>query len=73
VIERGRAAIEANPQYPMLLYNLACCESLAGRSAEAIEHLGPALEQSERLRELAQEDSDLDALRDEPAFQALVG
>jgi mannose-6-phosphate isomerase-like protein (cupin superfamily) len=73
VIERGRAAIEANPQYPMLLYNLACCESLAGRSAAAIEHLGPVLAGSERLRALAQEDSDLDALRDEPAFQALVG
>jgi tetratricopeptide (TPR) repeat protein len=72
VIERGRAAIEANPQYPMLLYNLACCESLAGRPADAIEHLGPALAVSERLRALAQEDSDLDALRDEPAFQALV-
>src|SRR5437773_6672623 len=37
--DRVREAVEANPQYPMLAYNLACCESLAGRRDDAIEHL----------------------------------
>jgi tetratricopeptide (TPR) repeat protein len=71
--DRGREVIEANPQYAGPLYNLACCESLAGRTGDAIEHLRQAVEQSEQLRALAKEDSDLDPIRDEPAFKALVG
>jgi tetratricopeptide (TPR) repeat protein len=73
VIERGRASIEAHPEYLSLFYNLACCESLAGRTSDAIEHLRHAVERSERLRELAKGDSDLDPIRDEPAFKELVG
>jgi quercetin dioxygenase-like cupin family protein len=73
VIERGRATIEASPQYAMPLYNLACCEALAGRSEDAIGHLRTALELApEQLLELAKKDTDLDALRDEPGFQQLL-
>jgi hypothetical protein len=73
VVDRGREVIEAHPQYPDALYNLACCESLAGRSADAIEHLRQAVDRSERLRSLAREDSDLDPLRDEVGFNELIG
>jgi tetratricopeptide (TPR) repeat protein len=73
VADRGRELIEANPQYPELVYNLACCESLAGRTTDAIEHLRQAVERSHRLRTLAKEDSDFDPIRDEPAFKELVG
>jgi tetratricopeptide (TPR) repeat protein len=73
VIERGRELIEANPQYPELVYNLACCESLAGRKADAIEHLRQAIDLSERVRAYAKEDSDFDPIRGEPAFKELVG
>ena len=44
----------------MLLYNTACCESLAGRTADAIEHLRLAIERAERFRSLAADDSDFD-------------
>jgi tetratricopeptide (TPR) repeat protein len=71
--DRIREVVEANPQYPMLAYNLACCESLAGRHGDAIEYLRRAVESSERMRTFARGDSDLDALRDEPAFQELIG
>ena len=71
--DRGRAVAEANPQYAALLYNLACCESLAGRKPEAIESLRRAVGMSEQLRTLARDDSDLDPLRDEPAFRELLG
>jgi tetratricopeptide (TPR) repeat protein len=71
--ERARGLAEAHPEYPMLLYNLACCESLAGQRAEAIAHLRLALERSEQFRSLAAEDSDFDPIRDEPAFEELVG
>jgi hypothetical protein len=55
------------------LYNLACCESLAGRTADAIEHLRQAIELSGRYRSHAAGDSDFDPIRDEPAFRQLVG
>jgi tetratricopeptide (TPR) repeat protein len=71
--DRGQELIEAHPEYPILIYNVACCESLAGRTADAIEHLRPALGRSARLRSLAAKDSDLDPLRDDPAFKELVG
>jgi hypothetical protein len=35
VADRLRVLVEAHPQYADLFYNLACCESLAGRTAKA--------------------------------------
>ena len=63
---------EAHPEYPGLLYNLACCESLAGRKADAIEHLRLAIQRSGSTRHYLASDSDLDPLREESAFQALL-
>jgi mannose-6-phosphate isomerase-like protein (cupin superfamily) len=71
VIDRGRETLEASG-YPLPLYNLACCEALTGRKEDAIGHLRVAFEGRPGLRDLAKEDSDLDALRDEPAFRELV-
>jgi hypothetical protein len=70
--DRGRELIEEHPEYTELLYNVACCESLAGRTRDAIEHVAAAITRSEGMRVLAQRDSDFDAIRDEPAFRALV-
>jgi tetratricopeptide (TPR) repeat protein len=72
-IDQGRELVEATPQYGVPLYNLACCESLAGRTSDAIEHLRLAIDRAERLRSLAAGDSDFDPIRDEPAFKELVG
>ena len=69
--DRGRELLEAHPEYPLLAYNVACCESLAGRKQDAIEHL-KAIGESEMLRKLAAEDSDLDAIRDEPGFKEIL-
>ena len=73
VADRGRALLEAYPQYGNLFYNVACCESLAGRTADALEHLRRAIEISEPLREYATGDSDFDPIRDETAFKELIG
>ena len=54
-------------------YNLACSESLSGHPAAAIDHLRRAVGASEKLRADAREDSDFDAIRDEPSFKALIG
>lgn len=72
VADRARALVEAHPQYADLFYNLACCESLSGRTTDAIEHLRRAIEMSERFRPYAKDDSDFDAIRDEPAFKELI-
>jgi tetratricopeptide (TPR) repeat protein len=71
--DQGRELAEAHPEYPGLLYNVACCESLAGRTTEAIEHLRLAIERSDRSRTLAAGDSDFDPIRDDAAFRELVG
>jgi tetratricopeptide (TPR) repeat protein len=71
--DRGRELLEAHPQYGALFYNVACCESLAGRTNDALEHLRRALDMSGRVRALAREDSDFDPIRDEPAFKEMVG
>jgi quercetin dioxygenase-like cupin family protein len=68
----AREAVQTHPEYAALLYNLACCESLAGRTTDAIEHLRLAIETSERCRSYATGDSDFDPIREEPAFRALI-
>lgn len=67
-----RGTVEAHPEYGMLFYNLACCESLLGNRPEALDHLRRAIELAEEFRDAARSDADLDALRDEPAFKQLV-
>ena len=71
--DRARELVDANPQYSGLWYNLACCESLAGRTADAIENLRESIERSEESRTFAKDDSDFDPIREEPAFKQLVG
>ena len=70
--DRARELIDTTGQYPELLYNLACCESLAGRTTDAVEHLRQAVGLSDRVRTYAKNDSDFDPIRDEPAFKELV-
>jgi mannose-6-phosphate isomerase-like protein (cupin superfamily) len=71
--DRGRELIEAHPEYATPMYNLACCESLAGRTTDALEHLRQAIDLSEQSRSYAKDDSDFDPIRDEPAFKELLG
>jgi hypothetical protein len=71
--DRGRELIGDGSRYPELLYNVACCEALSGRTADALEHLRQAIALHGPLRDLAKEDSDLDPIRDEPGFKELVG
>ena len=72
VIERARETLEQSG-YAAPLYNLACCEALAGKKDDAIGHLRAAFELRPGLRDLAKKDSDLDPLRDEAGFRELVG
>ena len=70
--QRTRELVLANPGLPMLVYMLACRECRAGHTQAAIEHLRVAVV-SKRMRVIAANDSELDALHDEPAFKELIG
>jgi hypothetical protein len=71
--DSGRELIAAHPHQAYLYYNVACCESLAGRTDDAIEHLRRAIGMWKGFRDMANEDSDFDPIRDEPAFRELMG
>jgi hypothetical protein len=72
VADRLLLLVEASSQYALLFYNLACCESLCGRTSDALDHLRQAIEMSEEFRDAAKVDSDLGSIRDEPAFKQLI-
>jgi uncharacterized Ntn-hydrolase superfamily protein len=59
-----REALERGDE-PMLLYNLACYESLAGRGGDALVHLRRAVELDGSYRALADDDPDFDPVRAE--------
>jgi uncharacterized Ntn-hydrolase superfamily protein len=72
-IELMRGGLErASDPSGVLLYQLACFESLAGKHDSAVEHLRAAIEAEPSWRADAQADSDFDAIRDDPAVQKLL-
>ena len=66
ILEEGLAEKDA----PVLHYQLACVESLAGNTERALDELAIAASASERLRASAQTDEDFAAIRDDPRFPA---
>ena len=70
-----RIAEQVLEEYPgngLALFNVACMESLLGRTDEALEHLRAALEAAPELVENARTDGDLEPLRGDPRFRELV-
>jgi tetratricopeptide (TPR) repeat protein len=61
-------ALAKHPDNPNVLYNLACCEALAGRGADALAHLTRSAELDPRVVDWASKDPDFDPIRDEPGF-----
>ena len=66
--ERLEAVIAEFPEAGGPLYNLACAEARLGEREAALEHLARAVALDPRLSELAQDDSDFESIRDDPAF-----
>ena len=56
------------PESGQLNYQLACYHALAGRREKALEHLAVAVANDPRAAGWAADDSDLDAIRDDPSF-----
>ncbi|MGI9112361.1 MAG: TPR end-of-group domain-containing protein [Gaiellaceae bacterium] len=65
------AGFEHHPEHPMLFYQRACWEALAGRSDAALADLNRAVELGgDTFREYASDDEDLDSIRADPRFPA---
>jgi tetratricopeptide (TPR) repeat protein len=60
--------LELHPGNPGLLYDLACVDALTGKGDDAIEHLRAAIASDPKFGKYAQEDRDLDSIRDDPRF-----
>jgi tetratricopeptide (TPR) repeat protein len=67
-----REGLEEHPGNAMILYNIACLESLLGRPDEALDALRESLAAWPEYNGLAAGDDDLAALRDDARFQALL-
>ena len=70
--EQGRKAIESALERDTWRshYYVVCFESLTGNPDRALEHLLRAVELDAKAREWAQDDRDLDSIRDRPEFPA---
>lgn len=71
-IESLEEALDAAPGEGIVHYNLACYYSLAKIKPRALEHLSKAFELDSSFRDLVERESDFDALRSDPDFQALT-
>jgi hypothetical protein len=69
ILEEGLAAW---PESPGPLFDLACLDAVHGSRDSALDHLRRAVAADPRARKWAQEDEDLESLRGEPEFQAIV-
>lgn len=67
VFEEGLAVA---PTHSGLHYNLACTRALNGETDAALEHLGLAIDGYPSFVTFAANDSDFDAIRDDPRFPA---
>ena len=72
-IERQREAVAIVPDEDQLIYGLARLHARAGDAANAVATLRDAIDRNPRWRELAATQQDFDSIRDDPAFQQLVG
>ena len=72
LVERAQVLLEDEPRYGLVYYNVACSESLLGRTEDALAHLRRAIELRPALAEYARADEDLAALRDDPAFAEIT-
>jgi serine/threonine protein kinase/Flp pilus assembly protein TadD len=71
-LDWARRALALEPDDAMVLYNVACIYSLAGRASEALDCLEKAVDTGLTQRGWFEHDSNLDFVRNEPRFQALL-
>jgi len=68
----ARRALAIEPDEPSILYNVACAYALLGKVEDALACLSKMMEHGTFYKNWAAKDSDLDSLRSDPRFQALL-
>jgi tetratricopeptide (TPR) repeat protein len=68
----ARRALAIDPEETSILYNVACVYALLGRSEDALSCLGKVMVHGTFYKNWAAKDSDLDSVRSDPRFQALI-
>lgn len=71
-LEWAQRAVAIDPEETSILYNVACVYALLGRTEESINYLSKIMEHGTFYKNWAAKDSDLDSLRTDPRFQALL-
>jgi serine/threonine protein kinase/tetratricopeptide (TPR) repeat protein len=71
-LEWAARALAIDPDESSILYNVACVYALLGRTEEALVCLKKVTEQGTFYKNWAAKDSDLDSLRNDPRFHALL-
>ncbi len=71
-LDWARRALAIDPEETSILYNVACVYALLGRSEDALSCLGKVMEHGTFYKNWAAKDSDLDSLRSDPRFLALL-
>jgi tetratricopeptide (TPR) repeat protein len=71
-LDWARRALAIDPEETSILYNVACVYALLGRSEDALSCLGKVMEHGTFYKNWAAKDSDLDSLRSDPRFHALL-
>jgi TolB-like protein/Tfp pilus assembly protein PilF len=71
-LEWADRALEIDPEDPMLLYNIGCIKAMAGRAEEALSCLERSVAAGMRHRAWLEHDSNLDSIRSDPRFAALL-
>jgi non-specific serine/threonine protein kinase len=71
-VDWARRALAIDPDEPSIVYNVACAYALVGRTEDALACLQRIMEHGDFLKNWAAKDSDLDSLRSDPRFQALL-
>ena len=71
-IQSLEEALAADGSQAIIYYNLACYWSLAGNAKLCVAYLSRALDIDPNYRDLVNEETDFDPIRDHPHFQALT-
>ena len=71
-LELTERAMTVDPEDPMLLYNVACTLAQLGKTEESLAALERGVEKGWGDKNWIEHDADLDPIRDDPRFKAIV-
>jgi len=71
-IDWAQKSLQIDPEDPQLLYNVACVYAIEGQKEDALQCLERAIDKGYGHREWIEHDSDLNSLRTDRRFQALL-